>query len=79
MEHSAPQPMRVKPNFLIFGAARCGTTSVSAWLEQHPAISIPATKEPNIPYAQSVAPKLMRFNLTVYSWKLTLVRFFAAR
>jgi len=47
MEHSAPQPMRVKPNFFILGAPKCGTTSVAAWLEQHPAIFMAATKEPN--------------------------------
>ncbi len=39
--------MRVKPNFFILGAPKCGTTSVAAWLKQHPAIFIAATKESN--------------------------------
>jgi hypothetical protein len=39
--------MRRKPNFFILGAPKCGTTSMAAWLGQHPAIFIPATKEPN--------------------------------
>jgi Sulfotransferase domain len=47
MEHSAPQHVRGKPNFFILGAPKCGTTSMAAWLGQHPAIFIPATKEPN--------------------------------
>lgn len=47
MEYSAPQPMRGKPNFFILGAPKCGTTSLAAWLGRHPAIFIPATKEPN--------------------------------
>jgi hypothetical protein len=38
--------MRGKPNFFILGAPKCGTSSMAAWLGQHPAIFIPATKEP---------------------------------
>jgi hypothetical protein len=34
------------PNFLIIGAARCGTTSLYHWLQQHPEIFLPAKKEP---------------------------------
>jgi hypothetical protein len=34
------------PNFLIIGAARCGTTSLYAWLQQHPQIFLPDKKEP---------------------------------
>lgn len=39
--------MRGKPNFFIVGAPKCGTTSMAAWLGQHPAIFIPGMKEPN--------------------------------
>jgi hypothetical protein len=39
--------MRGKLNFFILGAPKCGTTSMSAWLEQPPAIFIAAMKEPN--------------------------------
>ena len=34
------------PNFLIAGAARCGTTSLYYYLKQHPEISFPKLKEP---------------------------------
>jgi hypothetical protein len=35
------------PNFLIVGAAKSGTTSLCAYLEQHPQIFISPDKEPN--------------------------------
>lgn len=35
-----------KPNFLIVGAARSGTTSLYYYLKQHPEISFPKLKEP---------------------------------
>jgi hypothetical protein len=35
-----------KPNFLIVGAAKSGTTSLSYYIGQHPEIFIPKTKEP---------------------------------
>jgi len=34
-----------KPNFLIVGAAKCGTTSLFEYLRQHPAVFMPACKE----------------------------------
>ncbi|MDR4507105.1 MAG: sulfotransferase [Candidatus Brocadiaceae bacterium] len=34
------------PNFLIVGAAKCGTTSLYAYLKQHPHIFMPENKEP---------------------------------
>ncbi len=35
-----------KPNFLMVGAAKSGTTSIAAYLNEHPEIFIPETKEP---------------------------------
>lgn len=35
-----------KPNFLIVGVARCGTTSLFHYLEQHPEIGMSKIKEP---------------------------------
>jgi hypothetical protein len=35
------------PNFLVIGAARCGTTSLYHYLGQHPAIYMSPKKEPN--------------------------------
>ncbi len=37
----------VIPNFLIIGAAKAGTTSLYAWLEQHPQIYMSPVKETN--------------------------------
>lgn len=34
------------PNFIIAGAARCGTTSLYYYLKQHPQIGLPVKKEP---------------------------------
>jgi hypothetical protein len=40
------------PNFFIVGAAKCGTTSLHFYLDQHPDISMSRFKEPHI-YADS--------------------------
>lgn len=37
----------VKPNFLVVGAARAGTTSLYYWLKQHPEVFMPDVKEPS--------------------------------
>ncbi len=37
----------MKPNFFIVGAPKCGTTSMWAYLRQHPDIFMPKVKEPN--------------------------------
>lgn len=37
---------RALPNFVIIGAAKCGTTSLHAWLDTHPDISMSLVKEP---------------------------------
>lgn len=37
--------MNVKPNFFILGAAKCGTTSLSSYLKQHPRVYLPRLKE----------------------------------
>lgn len=36
-----------KPNFFLVGAAKSGTTSLSAWLESHPDLFLSPIKEPN--------------------------------
>lgn len=49
--------MKVKlPNFLIVGMAKCGTSSLSQYLSQHPDIFIPAKKEPRF-----ITSQIMRF------------------
>lgn len=36
-----------KTNFFIIGAPKCGTTSLAAWLAEHPSIYMSAVKEPH--------------------------------
>ncbi len=36
-----------KPNFFIIGAPKCGTTSLAAWLGEHPQIYMSPVKEPH--------------------------------
>jgi len=38
-------PIRLKPDFIIFGAQRCGTTSLYNYLIEHPTIAPPLAKE----------------------------------
>lgn len=37
----------IKPNFFILGAPKCGTTSLAAWLAEHPEIFLSPVKEPH--------------------------------
>lgn len=37
----------IRPNFFIVGAAKCGTTSLYRYLEQHPDLYMSSTKEPH--------------------------------
>ena len=39
--------MHNKPNFLIVGAAKSGSTSLYQYLSQHPEVFMPVNKEPN--------------------------------
>lgn len=36
-----------RPNFFLIGAAKCGTTSVANYLDQHPDVFVSKPKEPN--------------------------------
>jgi hypothetical protein len=36
-----------KPNFFIIGAPKCGTTSIAAWLSEHPQVFMSRPKEPH--------------------------------
>jgi hypothetical protein len=36
-----------RPNFFVLGAPRCGTTSLAAWLAEHPQIYMSPEKEPH--------------------------------
>jgi len=36
-----------RPDFFILGAPKCGTTSLAAWLADHPKVFVSAVKEPH--------------------------------
>jgi hypothetical protein len=38
---------KMKPNFFMVGAPKCGTTAIYAYLKQHPDVFMPYFKEPN--------------------------------
>lgn len=50
--------MKKKPNFFIVGAAKCGTTSMWAYLRQHPDIFMPEMKEPHF-FSMDINFKMM--------------------
>jgi len=54
-----------KPNFLIVGAAKCGTTSLFRYLSQHPEIFMPRWKEPSFFIGDPFKP-LNRATKSVY-------------
>ena len=35
-----------RPDFFILGAPKCGTTSMAAWLSEHPNVFMSPIKEP---------------------------------
>lgn len=45
-ERPQASPKGVVPDFLILGAAKCGTTSLHGWLCQHPQLLMSCPKEP---------------------------------
>ncbi|HPG00808.1 MAG TPA: sulfotransferase [Kiritimatiellia bacterium] len=51
-DHQAGMPRRVLPNFLIAGAAKCGTTSLYYHAKQHPDVFMCSPKEPDFFFAQ---------------------------
>jgi Sulfotransferase domain len=48
MDEPAKVVAQVLPNLFIVGAAKCGTTSLHYYLDQHPSISMSTVKEPGI-------------------------------
>lgn len=52
--HTEPRP--VLPNFLVVGAAKCGTTSLYYYLDQHPEIYMSPVKEPKFFSARADNP-----------------------
>jgi hypothetical protein len=45
---AAPVPDELLPTFFVIGAAKCGTTSLHFYLDQHPEISMSDPKEPHV-------------------------------
>jgi Sulfotransferase domain len=52
---------RVLPNLFIVGAAKCGTTSLHYYLDQHPSISMSTVKEPAIFSDQAWRERIARY------------------
>lgn len=52
---------RVLPNLFIVGAAKCGTTSLHYYLDQHPSISMSTVKEPGIFSDQTWRERIVRY------------------
>jgi hypothetical protein len=55
-----------KPNFFIIGAPKCGTTSWSSWLAEHPQICFSSLKEPCFFNTDNRNP--FRATLSQYEW-----------
>jgi len=51
-----------KPNFFIIGAPKCGTTSLAAWLAEHPRIFMPSRKEINFFNTDHKRPNRITFS-----------------
>jgi hypothetical protein len=54
-----PTDNREMPNFLIIGAAKCGTSSLHAYLDLHPEIAMSKLKEPKY-FVREVSPEFLR-------------------
>ena len=50
-----------KPNFLIVGAAKSGTTSLFHYLRQHPAVFMPDFKEPQYLVHSKIEGRLHKY------------------
>src|SRR5690606_18050372 len=47
LDKTGPMASLQRPDFLVVGAPRCGTTALHYYLAQHPGIAMTAIKEPN--------------------------------
>lgn len=47
----------MKPNFFIIGAPKCGTTSLTAWLAEHPQVWMSPQKEPHFFSGVAIPPE----------------------
>lgn len=52
----------IKPNFFILGAPKCGTTSVAAWLSEHPEVFFSPIKEPMFFYTDAAVRYVNRLD-----------------
>lgn len=65
------------PNFFIVGAAKAGTTSLYAYLSQHPAIFFPAIKEPHF-FTQVQPSAERRFFIEAINKRNAYLRLFSS-
>lgn len=75
LSRSMPEPDKIKPNFLIIGAAKSGTSAVAVQLAQHPDIFIPDAKELHLFDRQ---PQL-RLDPASPAWQAYLAHFAGAK
>lgn len=64
------------PNFFLVGAAKAGTTSIYAYLSQHPRVFFPTIKEPHFFTQVRPAPEL-RFLIEAISKRTAYLRLYA--
>ncbi|MBV8775331.1 MAG: sulfotransferase [Deltaproteobacteria bacterium] len=64
------------PNFFLVGAAKAGTTSIYAYLSQHPRVFFPTIKEPHFFTQVRPAPEL-RFLIEAISKRSAYLRLYA--
>lgn len=50
-----------KPNFFIIGAPKCGTTSLTSWLSEHPSVYMSPLKEPDYFYTNEKIGSLKEY------------------
>ena len=67
--------MEVWPNFFVVGAAKAGTTSVHAYLSQHPEVFFPAIKEPHY-FAQIKPTREHRYSVEAITDRAAYLRLF---
>jgi Sulfotransferase domain len=65
------------PNFFLVGAAKAGTTSIYAYLSQHPQVFFPSIKEPHFFTQVRPAPEL-RFLIEAISKRSAYLRLYAS-
>src|SRR5579885_2234849 len=65
------------PNFFLVGAAKAGTTSIYAYLSEHPQVFFPAIKEPHF-FTQVRPSRELQFLIEAISKRSAYLRLYAS-